>query len=318
MKVADLSEAELLARIVPLLPTGRATLIGPGDDSAVLRLSGDQVITADTLVEGRHFRLDWSSGRDVGWRAGIANLADVVAMGGRPQALVVSLQLPGSTEVTWVQDLANGLAEVCGPHGVGVVGGDLSSAADIAVSVTAVGDLDGGEPVLRSGAQPGDVVAVAGVLGASAAGLALLGAKQRGMVLTGDDEELVTAHLRPDPPLVAGSAAAGAGAHAMLDISDGLVRDAGRIAAASGVRIDLDAALLGPDRDRLALAGEQLGVDPLDWVMAGGEDHSLLATMPAGVVPAQFRVIGRVVAGSGVALDGTDWVGPTGWDHFGH
>lgn len=316
MRVGEVTEAELLSRMVPLLATGRSTLIGPGDDAAVLRAQGDVVITADTLVVGRHFRREWSSGADVGWRAAIANLADVMAMGGRPRALTVALQLPSDTEVSWVQDLARGLAEACLPYGVGVVGGDLTSAGELAVAVTAVGDMEGRDPVLRSGAQPGDVVAVAGVLGRSAAGLELLMAQDNGVRDVPGGDALIAAHLRPDPPLLAGIDAARRGASAMLDISDGLAVDAGRIASMSGVGLDIARADLGPDLDELEVAAEALGIDPMDWVMGGGEDHSLLATFSPESVPVPFRAIGRVTEGGGLTVDGREWTGPAGWEHF--
>ncbi|KGM10170.1 AIR synthase related protein, partial [Cellulomonas carbonis] len=173
--VADLGEDALLAQVFPLLPAGSRTLLGPGDDCAVLAApDGRFVVSTDLLVEGRHFRLDWSDAEDVGARAAAQNLADVAAMGAVPTALVVGLVVPPDLPVAWVLGLARGLASVSGPHGVGVVGGDLSGGRDVVVAVTVHGDLEGRDPVLRSGARPGDVVAHAGVLGRSAAGHALL------------------------------------------------------------------------------------------------------------------------------------------------
>lgn len=317
--VADSSEDELLARFGPLLPFGAQTLVGPGDDCAVLRApDGRTVVTTDVLVQDRHFRLDWSDGRDVGWRAAVQNLADVAAMGARPTALVVALVLPGSLPVTFVEDLARGLAQVCAPLGVGVVGGDLSGGRDVVVSVTALGDLIGRTPVLRSGARTGDVLAHVGVRGRSAAGLALLAAGIGRL-----DDELVAAYLRPVCPLAAGPAAAAAGATAMLDVSDGLVRDARRIAVASGVSLDLDepAQAFGDELARLDAAARATGADPRDWVLGGGEDHGLLATFPPDVrLPDGFRAIGRVCTGptGTVTVAGRrPAVGAGGWDHFG-
>lgn len=311
--VADLSETELLARFVPRLPRGRATELGPGDDAAVVEVRGGRiVVTADVLVEDRHFRRAWSTGEDVGRRAAAQNLADVAAMGARPTSLVVTLVMPADLEVSWVVGLAEGLAAASAPHDVGVVGGDLSSGERIVVSVTAFGELDGVAPVTRSGARPGDVVAVAGTLGRSAAGLAVLGDG----TLEPSEHDVVATYLRPDPPLLAGPEAARAGATAMLDVSDGLVRDAGRIAMASGCGIELSTNLLAPDVEALATLGEELGLDPATWVLTGGEDHGLLATFPAAhALPPSFRRIGTVVAGEGVRVDG---VTPTavGWDHF--
>jgi thiamine-monophosphate kinase len=314
--VRDLSEEALLARIVPLLPQGPATLVPPGDDAAVVSApDGRFVVTTDVLVEDRHFRRRWSGGEDVGARAAVQNLADVAAMGAEPTAIVVALAVPGDLPVDWVEGLARGLADVCAPLGVGVVGGDLSGAPLVVVSVTAHGDLAGRAPVLRSGARVGDVVAHAGVLGLSAAGLALLEAGRPEV-----DPAAVAHHLRPVTPLLSGPVAARAGATAMMDVSDGLLRDGARLAAASGVVLDLDGGALAPDLGRVAAASDALGSRALDWVLGGGEDHGLLATFPPGVaLPAPFRAIGRVREGErgGLLVDGRTPGGPRGWDHFG-
>ena len=320
-RVCDLAEEQLLARIFPLLPAADATIVGPGDDAAVISApDGRFVVSTDVLVQDRHFIRDWSTGYDVGWRAAVQNLADIAAMGARPTALVVSLVLPRTEEVHWVLELARGLAEACAPHGAGVVGGDLSSGDAIVVAVTVHGDLAGGAPVLRSGARPGDVVAHAGVLGRSAAGLDLLTDAEE----TDAYPDLVAAYLRPDPPIGSGVRARLAGATAMLDVSDGLLRDGGRIARASGVVLDLDAPALASPRDleALAAAGRALDVDPARWVLTGGEDHGLLATFPAGAeLPSEFRVVGRVLEataerGPSVTVQGSVHVGHEGWDHF--
>ena len=316
--VADLDEDALLELVFPLLPRGVGTLLGPGDDAAVVTAGdGRVVVSTDLLEEGRHFRTEWSSGSDVGWRAAMANLADIAAMGARPTAVVVGLVLPGTTPVAWVTDLAAGLADACAPHGVGVVGGDLSGGDQIMVSVTVLGDLGGREPVRRDGARPGDVVGHAGVCGHSAAGLAALGGG------IGDHETaipLVLSYLRPEPPLAAGTAATRQGVTAMLDVSDGLLRDAGRMASASGVVLDLDTGALAADLAVVAPVARILGADPWVWLLSGGEDHGLLATFPTPVAP--FRTLGRVLAPNGhpagtVLLDGeVHRVGTSGWDHF--
>lgn len=328
LTVADLGEDALLAQVFPLLPAGRATLLGPGDDAAVLAApDGRVVVSTDVLVEGRHFRRDWSRGHDVGRRAAAQNLADVAAMGARPTALVVGLVLPPDVPVSWVLDLARGLHDACAPERVGVVGGDLSGGDGLVVSITVLGDLEGRDPVLRSGARPGDVVAHAGVRGHSAAGLAMLEGASGGGASRGEAAaRLVAAYLRPEPPLEAGVQAAEAGAHAMLDVSDGLLRDAGRLAQASGVVLDLDdpTAVFAADLRLLADAAGSVGVDPVAWVLTGGEDHGMLATFPAGaLLPAAFEPIGTVRAPSGEAPAGTvlvcgrpPTVATTGWDHF--
>lgn len=315
MRVDELSETELLAAFVPLLPQGGSALVGTGDDAAVLCTPDARVVvTTDVLVQDHHFRLGWGTPQDLGVRAAMQNLADVAAMGARPTALVVALVVPPSTEVDWVVGLAEGMASACEPHGVGVVGGDLAAGEQLVVAVTAHGSLDGADPVLRSGARPGESVAHAGVLGRAAAGYAALAAG-----LAGDWPDVVRAFLRPSPPLAAGPAAARHGATAMLDVSDGLLRDAGRLARASGVRLDLDAAALRPPEPALAAA---LGVAADLWALTGGEDHGLLATFPAGAaLPEPFRVIGRVTEadddGTPVLVDSRPPdVDALGWDHF--
>jgi len=317
VRVADLTEEQLLARIVPELPTGTRTLLGPGDDAAVVAApDGRFVVTTDVLVEDRHFRRAWSSGEDVGRRAAVQNLADVAGMGAVPTSLVVTLAMPGELDVEWVVGLARGLGAACAPWGVGVVGGDLSGAPLVVVSVAAHGDLEGRAPVLRSGARPGDVLAHAGALGRSAAGLALLHAGRPEA-----HPDLVEAFLRPTSPLAAGPAAARGGAVALMDVSDGLLRDAGRLARASGVRLDLTAAALGPDVAALRGAAELVDDDPWAWVLGGGEDHGLLGAFPPDVaLPAGFRAVGRVLPAEPdepvVTLDGRVPDVVAGWDHF--
>ncbi|GAA1868556.1 thiamine-phosphate kinase [Myceligenerans crystallogenes] len=340
--VRDVNEDELLRRIFPLLPVGGSTQVGPGDDAAIVAASdGRFLVSADVLVQDRHFRMDWSTGADVGHRAAAQNFADIAAMGGRPTALVVSLVLPGETPVDWVEDLARGLGEACKPVRAGVVGGDLASGEEIAVSVTVHGTLDWREPVLRSGARPGDVVAYAGVSGWSAAGLALL---ESGLVRPAGNHPLVRAYLRPDPPLEAGRRAARAGATAMLDVSDGLLRDAERIAVASGVRIDFDPGAFAGERRVLSDAalvvaqaalraggaeelvgdlGQAEAANRLmsQWIWSGGEDHGLLAAFPGdATLPEGWTVIGRVLkpgqASPKVMIGGRRPAISSGWDHF--
>lgn len=326
VQVNELSESELLSRIVPLLPFGEYTQLGSGDDCAVITAPGSNfVVTTDVLVEDQHFRTGWSTGFEVGARAAAQNLADVAAMGAQPTALVVSLVLPPTTDVDWVVDLASGLAAEVYPTGAGIVGGDLSIGEQLVIAVTAHGSI-GGRPVTRAGAQPGDTVAVVGTLGRSAAGFAALETGAVNPALRGEEipfalAEAVGVYRQPQPPLSAGPLAAQRGATAMMDISDGLVVDAGRLAAASGVTIELNSYGLQEDCAALAQAGETLGVDPLQWVLFGGEDHALLVTFPSGtLVTTPFRVIGavgKVVEGvqeSRVHLDGEPVVG--GWDHF--
>jgi len=306
--LGSLGESAVLARIFPRLPEARAQLLGPGDDAAVVAApDGRFVITTDMMIHGPDFRLAWSSPYDLGWKAAASNLSDVAAMGAVPTALVVALAAPAATSIDFLEAFADGLREGCAEMapGTGVVGGDLSVSDTLTIAVTAFGDLEGRPPVLRSGARPGDIVAVSGTLGAAAEGLRLL--FEQGVVDGAPDASAaarvavehpvaVAAQLRPHPPIADGRAAAIADATAMLDLSDGLALDAARIAVASGVRIDL------------------VGLTPEEFT--GGEDHSLLATFPPGtVLPGGFRAIGSVLEGQGVTLDGVDADG-AGWDPY--
>lgn len=320
LRLRDLSEEQLLSRILPIMRPddvgGRRMLLGPGDDAAVVAApDGRFVATTDAMVRGTDWRDDWSTGADVGRKAVAQNLADVAAMGAVPAGLLMALLADASTAVAWVTDLAGGFADAARTAGCPVLGGDLGGAPEgvVMISVTAFGDLQGRAPVRRTGARPGDVVAVAGTLGRSAAGLSLLGAG-RGTEPDPHVQEFVRVHRAVVPPYAAGPAAADAGASAMIDLSDGLVRDAGRVAAASGVRVDLDTELLAPDVARIApVLGDE---EALTAVLSGGEEHSLLATFPPGArPPAGFRVIGRVLEGAGVTVDGEVRTGG-GWDHF--
>jgi thiamine-monophosphate kinase len=256
--VADLGEWGVIAALKARMPAGGLTSVGIGDDSAVVGTpSGSVVAAVDLLIEGRHFRREWSSAYDVGVKAAARSLADIAAMGAVNTALLVALATPGTLPARWATDLASGLAAEATRAGAGIVGGDTARADSVTLSVTALGDLEGRSPVLRSGARPGDVIAVAGQLGHSAAGLALL---EAGVADPGEPRrastaghrpgalaELVAAHLRPAPPYDAGPEAARLGATAMIDVSDGLLADLGHVAAASGVLINLNSSALAPD-----------------------------------------------------------------------
>jgi thiamine-monophosphate kinase len=310
--VADLGEFGLIAALAARMPQGPGTVIGIGDDAAVLAAPDSRVVaTMDLLVEGRHFRRDWSGPVDIGGKAAAQSLADIAAMGAAPTALIVGLAVPSDLPVVWAEDLATGLAQECARAGASVAGGDIAEAATIVLAVTALGDLAGAAPVTRAGARPGDLVAVAGSLGHSAAGLALLRA---GLA---EPASLVAVHRWPRPPYDAGPEAARLGATSMIDISDGLGQDLGHVAAASGAGIDIESARLEPDQALRAAAAALGGLDPLDWVLAGGEDHALAVTFPPGTdLPERWVVIGQVDEGSGVRLDSRPSGRLSGWNHF--
>ena len=309
--IGEMGEDALIAAFAPRLPVSDAEILGPGDDAAVLTVDGDLVVSSDVLLQDHHFRLDWSSPEDVGWRAAMQNLADIDAMGAVPTALQITLAAPPSLDADWVMRFADGLREACEPHGVGVVGGDLSAARDISISVTVLGETHGTEPITRADAEPGQVVAVSGALGAAAAGYVQLSSGQR------IDEESIGLFLRPRPRIGAGLEAALHGATALMDISDGLLRDAGRIASRSEVGIDIEADLV-PIHEGARFAAIELKIDPRTWALTGGEDHHMLAVFPReGAVPEGWTVVGVTTdAFRGVRLDGVvpdSW----GWDHFG-
>lgn len=308
--LADVGEFGLISMLTERFPQDSHVLLGPGDDAAVVAVpDGRVVVSSDMYVDGRHFRRDWASAADIGHRVAAANLSDLNAMGGSATALTVSLAAPADLDVSWVLELAEGIAEEAGLVGACVVGGDLSSAGTIVVAVTALGSVEG-TPVTRGGARAGDVVAIAGRQGWAAAGLAVLGRGFR------SPRVLVDAFRRPEPPYHAGRSAAAAGATAMIDVSDGLLADLGHIAEASHVAIDVSPDSLEISEPLQAVASAT-GADPLTFVLGGGEDHALVATFPADQnLPPEWNVIGTVAAGEGVTVAGAVYEGPTGHTHF--
>jgi thiamine-monophosphate kinase len=326
--LGELGEFGLISALESWLPAGPAVLTGIGDDAAVLAAPDGRVVaTTDFVIEGRHFRREWSSAADVGHKAAARSLADIAAMGAVPTGLLVALAAPADLPVSWLRDLAGGLAAECARTGASVAGGDTSRFPQILLAITGLGDLSGLHPVLRSGARPGDLLAVAGPLGHAAAGLALLTAphapapfapapdpagpepEPEPAARAPEPAELIQAQLRPAPPYDAGPEAARLGATAMLDISDGLLADLGHIADASKVQIDLSS-----DSLIRTYCGDTVS---LTHVLTGGEDHSLAATFPPGTeLPPRWRPIGTVHPGHGVTLDGAPPAGRTGWDHF--
>lgn len=295
------------------LPAGIATLLGPGDDAAVVSAPDGRVVaTTDLLVDGRHFRRDWSTPYDVGRKAAAQNMADVAAMGAVTTALLVGLATPPDLPAFWAERFADGLRDECDLVGAGVVGGDVVRSDALLIAVTALGDLEGRAPVTRAGAQVGDVVAYAGRLGWAAAGLATLTKGFR------SPRAVVDAHRRPAPPYRAGIDAALAGATAMIDVSDGLVADLGHVATASGVRIAISRSAFAIPEVLVEVASA-LGIDAFEWVLGGGEDHALAATFAPSAVPEGWQLIGEVVPAVGdpeVLVDGKPYT-TGGFDHFG-
>ena len=305
-----MGEFGLIARVTAGLNPAETTLLGPGDDAAIVRTTDGRVVAStDLLIENRHFRRDWSTANDVGHKAAAKNFADIVAMGAVPTALLVGFGTPGDLEIDWVDGFTAGLREECGVVGAAIVGGDVVAADVITIAITALGDLEGRDPVTLDGARPGDVVAFAGRLGWAGAGFAVLGRGFRSPV------GVLNAHRRPEPPYAQGIEAALLGATSMTDVSDGLVTDLGNIATASGVRIDLRGADL-PVPLKLKEVAAALNADPMTWVLTGGDDYALVATFGKRVdLPAAWTVIGTVSEGAGVRVDGRTW--PSGGhEHF--
>lgn len=308
--LADLGEFALVDALAARFAQGPQVLIGPGDDAAMVAVpDGRVVVSTDLMVDTRHFRRDWASAADIGHRAAAQNLSDINAMGGRATALTVGLAAPADLPAAWALELADGIAEEAALVGASVVGGDVTASDQLMIAVNVLGTVEG-EPVRRSGARPGDVLALAGRQGWAAGGLAVLARGFR------SPRKLVDAYRRPEPPYAAGPEARALGATAMIDVSDGLLADVGHVAAASGVAIDITAGAFEL-AEPLQAVGAALGVDPMRFILAGGDDHALAATFPAGTsLPDSWMVIGSVAEGEGVTVDGATYEGPGGHTHF--
>lgn len=309
--LAEVGEFGLIDKIIADLPERPDVLIGPGDDGAVITVDGPLVCSVDVLIEDVHFKTNWSPAESIGRKSVAVNVADIEAMGGTATGLVVGFAAPPQTPQSWVLDFARGLRAECDATSVALLGGDITRADKIAISVTVFGTLEGRAPVTRSGARSGDVVALRGRLGWAAAGLAVLGRGFR------SPRAAVQAYQVPEMPYGQGKVAALAGATSMIDISDGLLADLGHIADRSGVSIDVRRESFEVPDTLQAVAGAT-GSDPYALVLTGGEDHALAATFAPGDVPEGWTVIGSVSepGEAPVTVDGTIWDGSTGWDHY--
>lgn len=309
--IGEVGEHAAIAEIVAAAPSTRN-----GDDAAVLTQATPNsrtVATVDMLIEGRHFNLDWSTPAEIGHKAIVQNFADIQAMGARPIAALLAVSAPPSTPLSFFRELATGVSERVNQFSAELVGGDLTAGDNLVVSVTAIGLLGGSLPELTlDRARPGQILVASGKIGASAAGLALL--QRFGRDFPSQFTELVAAHRTPHLAPGRGVIARATGATAMTDNSDGLIVDLRTIASRSGVNIDLDRAAIAP-HPLMVEAGGLLGVDPWEWVLTGGEDHTMLATT-ASDAPSGFRGIGKVQRGESVSIDGREPEYGTGWVSF--
>jgi thiamine-monophosphate kinase len=311
--VGDAGEFAVVDAVTARFAQGAHVDVGPGDDAAVVAVPGGEVVASlDMLVQNRHFRLDWSNADDVGHKAAAENLSDINAMGGTATALLVGLGAPSELATSWALQFADGLAAEASEVGASVVGGDLTAADLVTIAITALGTCEHGV-VRRSGAKPGDVVALAGRVGWAAAGFAVLARGFR------SPRAVVEAHRQPHPPYGAGPQAARLGATAMIDVSDGLLQDLGHVAAASSVAIDVASQRLEV-ADPLRAVGAALGVDPMSFVLTGGDDYCLAATFPSGTeLPPEWREIGTVTETGEpgtVTVDGAPYEQPGGHQHY--
>ena len=325
MKVSDLGEIGLVERIAALIgsasrPSG--LLLGIGDDAAAWQVGGaTQVLTADALVEGVHFRRDFASWEDVGWKALAVNLSDVAAMGASAGLATVTLGLPPDLEVAAVDGLYRGILDCSAQYGGAVVGGDVVSSPVVFIAVSLTGTAD--RLLTRSSARPGYAVAVTGTLGGSAAGLEAL---QQGLCLQAEDAmALRSAHLRPQPRMQQGALLAKRGVPCAMDISDGLVADLGRVCRAGGVGAVVEASSVPIHPVAKRVYPER----SLAMALGGGEDYELLFAAPPdlvddvlGALPGGGAVVGRIVEDASnrvVVLDETGRpldVTSYGWEHF--
>lgn len=307
----EFSESEVIAELARIfIRHDSRVLIGIGDDAAVVTSPLQRtVITTDMAVEGVHFRREWSTPNEIGQKITAANLADVFAMGATPEHLVVAISLTGRESMVWIKELARGIEMEARSCDVLVVGGDVVRGPVITISMTAIGQID--QPIMRTGAKVGDTIYLSNLPGWSAAGLHFLSHNTNVSELEpARCVERALAQFRA-PAVEYADAIALRAAHAMCDISDGLLVQAQQMATATRFLLDSDLIRLHPDFADLAGLAAQVGVDVWDWVAAGGEDHAFLA---AGRELPGYQ-IGEVAPGTGVELRGVERA-PQGFKHF--
>ncbi len=332
MQLRDIGEFGFIDRIARMAADDPAVVVGIGDDAALLDLGGPDhlVVTTDAMLEGRHFRLDWLAPEEVGRRAASGALSDIAAMGAAPAAVFCTVGLPPEWPVERADALLGGVIDAVQAVGGTLAGGDVIAADRVLIDIMALGRVPCGQALLRSGARPGQALAVTGALGAPAAAVAVLAELGPDAPAEQTFAPVRRRFAHPEPRVRAGRALAASGlASAAIDVSDGLVQDAGHIAERSGVRAVIEAWRV-PVAEGCVEVAERIGANALTWALAGGEDFELLIALDEADLPALLALqavaevgltmVGRVEAGTGsVALDqdGREIDLPRGgWDHF--
>lgn len=302
------TEREVIAVLQEIFATTDSRLtVGIGDDAAVVATNAQSIITSDMAVEDVHFKLEWSSPFDIGRKITAANVADILSMGGKCDFLTASVALTGGETLQWIESLARGMKHEADLAGALIVGGDIARGPKVVISMTAVGNSP--SPILRSGAKIGDGIYLSSLTGWSAAGLELL--TREISINSATAEKALSEFSAPTLDYSIDFSRA----TAMTDVSDSVLVQAEQIADASGVELSFDQDLIAvaPEFNELSQLAAELSVDVMKWILAGGEDHVLLAT---GSHLPGLR-IGSVVAGSGVT--GVEMkMTPVSWSHFTH
>ena len=286
------SEAQVIARLREIFASPDPRIeVGIGDDAAVVTGEKRQVMTTDMAVEGVHFRTDWSTAFEIGRKVTAANAADILAMGGVPDYLLVAVALTGSESMEWISDLAHGIKFEADLAGLQIIGGDISRSENVIISMTAIGHC--AKPILRSGAKPGDGIYLSSLTGWSAAGLALL--KSKAPATTDVMKKALSEFKSPTIDYGFDSSKA----TAMCDISDSIIEQASQVAVASRVQLKFDEKLLAKSEEFSSLhsLAAELKIDVWQLIFGGGEDHVLFAT---GTDLPGVR-IGEVLSGSGLS-----------------
>jgi len=331
MRLREAGERRFLARVQRELGgSGGAVLLGIGDDAAIIEcpVGHSLVLTCDAAVAGRHFRREWLTDAQVGSRAVRAAVSDIAAMGAAPAAALLTLIISPDEPERAAHDIVAGAADACEALGLKLAGGEtVSTDGPLTLDVTVTGFVAEGRALTRGAAKPGDALLVSGTLGDSAAGLAAL---KVGSTQSPDAARVIARYTQPEPRLELARLLADASVHCAIDVSDGLVCDAGHIADESGVGLVIHAEALPISDECRAVAGS-LHTDPIAWALSGGEDFELLVTTPPGTTdelleraPRELGLlltrIGDVTEGSGVKVVGADGhaihLTEQGWDHF--